>query len=88
MGGRRLGHDSFAVSAAAPPGAHHGVIVPRPRIHRPPPAALVLALVSAGVSVDTAMAMDRWKAEEVLDLLSGALGGSRHGDEGAAPPAC
>ncbi|HEY0411352.1 MAG TPA: hypothetical protein VGE42_13920 [Candidatus Dormibacteraeota bacterium] len=57
-------------------------------VHRPPPAAIVSALVRAGVSLDTAMAMERWKAQEVLDLLGAApppvCGGS---EQGAAPPA-
>jgi hypothetical protein len=59
----------------------------RPPIHRPPPAALVSALVRAGVSVSTAMAMERWKAQEVLDLLGGTSPGIRNGDEGFARPA-
>jgi hypothetical protein len=32
----------------------------------------VTALVSAGISWSTAMAMERWKAQEVLDLLRGS----------------
>lgn len=59
----------------------------RPPIHRPPPAALVSALVRAGVSFSTAMAMERWKAQEVLDLLGGNAPGIRSGDEGFARPA-
>lgn len=39
------------------------------RQHQPPPAAVVTELVRAGVSLDTALAMERWKAQEVLDLL-------------------
>jgi len=39
--------------------------------HQPPPATLVAALMRAGVSWDTAMAMERWKAQEVLELLQG-----------------
>lgn len=38
-------------------------------IHRPPSAAIVAELVRAGVSLETALAMERWKAEEVLELL-------------------
>jgi hypothetical protein len=38
--------------------------------HQPPPAAVVAELMRAGVSWGTAMAMERWKAEEVLELLS------------------
>jgi hypothetical protein len=41
----------------------------RVHIHRPPSAALVAELVRAGVSLETAQAMERWKAEEVLELL-------------------
>jgi hypothetical protein len=59
----------------------------RPPIHRPPPAALVTALVRAGVSVGTAMAMERWKAQEVLDLLGGTMPATLSGDEGMARPA-
>jgi hypothetical protein len=58
----------------------------RPHIHRPPPAALVSALVRAGVSWSTAMAMERWKAQEVLDLLGGGAP-LRAGEEGVARPA-
>jgi len=59
----------------------------RPPIHRPPPAALVSALVRAGVSFSTAMAMERWKAQEVLDLLGGSSQASRAADEGLSRPA-
>ena len=38
--------------------------------HRPPPAALVSALVDAGLSLETALAMDAVKAAEVLELLA------------------
>ncbi len=38
-------------------------------IHKPPSQAIVAELVRAGVSHETAMAMERWKAQEVLDLL-------------------
>jgi hypothetical protein len=41
----------------------------REHIHRPPSAAIVAELVRAGVSPETAQAMERWKAEEVLELL-------------------
>jgi hypothetical protein len=37
--------------------------------HRPPPETLILALMGAGLSRATAMAMEQWKAQEVLDLL-------------------
>ena len=38
--------------------------------HQPPPATVVAELMRAGLSWGTAMAMERWKAEEVLELLS------------------
>jgi hypothetical protein len=38
-------------------------------IHKPPSAAIVAELIRAGVSPETAEAMERWKAEEVLELL-------------------
>jgi hypothetical protein len=41
----------------------------RGRIHQPPPQAVIAELVRAGVSHETAIAMERWKAQEVLDLL-------------------
>lgn len=41
----------------------------RVHIHRPPAAAIVAELIRAGVSPETAEAMERWKAEEVLELL-------------------
>jgi hypothetical protein len=41
----------------------------RSRIHQPPPQAVVAELVRAGVSQETATAMERWKAQEVLELL-------------------
>jgi hypothetical protein len=41
----------------------------REHIHRPPSAATVAELIRAGVSPETAQAMERWKAEEVLELL-------------------
>lgn len=50
----------------------------RVHIHKPPSQAIVAELVRAGVSHETAMAMERWKAEEVLDLL-------RFGPERATP---
>ncbi len=59
----------------------------RSPIHRPPPAALVTALVRAGISFGTAMAMERWKAQEVLDLLGGGIPATLGGDEGMARPA-
>ena len=50
----------------------------RPVIHRPPTQSVVAELVRAGVSHETAMAMERWKAQEVLELL-------RCGPEAAVP---
>ena len=37
--------------------------------HEPPPAPVVAELVRAGLSWNTAMAMEQWKAREVLELL-------------------
>lgn len=51
--------------------------VSRSPAHQPPPASVVAALMRAGVSWDTAMAMERWKAQEVLELLQGTTGPSR-----------
>jgi hypothetical protein len=48
---------------------HDSLQMRRPPVHQPPPPTLVAALMRAGVSWDTAMAMERWKAQEVLDLL-------------------
>ena len=43
------------------------------RMRRPirqiPPDTVVAALVRAGVSLPTALAMERYKADEILDLL-------------------
>lgn len=44
-------------------------LMSRSPVHQPPPASDVAALVNAGVSRSTALAMERWKAREVLDLL-------------------
>lgn len=52
----------------------------RANIHRPPTAAVVAELVRAGVSEETALAMERWKAQEVLELL-------RFGPDAGAPGA-
>jgi hypothetical protein len=41
----------------------------RDHIHTPPSAMVVAELIRAGVSPETAMAMERWKADEVLELL-------------------
>ncbi|MHB8719106.1 MAG: hypothetical protein ACYDAC_09490 [Candidatus Dormibacteria bacterium] len=44
----------------------------RSPVHQPPAGADVAALVAAGISWSTAMAMEAWKAREVLDLLRGS----------------
>jgi hypothetical protein len=41
----------------------------RPRIHQPPPTPVISELIRAGLSLSTAMAMEPWKAREVLELL-------------------
>ena len=41
----------------------------RTPVHQPPPPPLVAALVRAGLSHSTVLAMESWKAREVLDLL-------------------
>ena len=41
----------------------------RGNVHQPPSQAIVAELVRAGLSHETAMAMERWKAQEVLELL-------------------
>ena len=40
-----------------------------PPIHQPPPPPVVEDLIRAGVTRSTALAMEGWKAREVLDLL-------------------
>jgi hypothetical protein len=42
-----------------------------PRIHQPPPTPIITELIRAGLSLSTAMAMEPWKAAEVLELLRG-----------------
>ena len=49
------------------------------RAATPPPAHLVSALVLAGVSRETALAMDTHKAEEVLELVERSLRPQRRG---------
>jgi hypothetical protein len=44
-----------------------------PRIHEPPPTPIITELLRAGLSLSTAMAMEPWKAAEVLDLLRSTL---------------
>jgi hypothetical protein len=44
----------------------------RPAVHQPPPTLIVEELMRAGVTRSTAMAMEGWKAREVLELLRGA----------------
>jgi hypothetical protein len=51
----------------------------RSPIHQPPPDPIVEDLMRAGVTRSTAMAMEVWKAHEVLELLrdrsrDGAIG--------------
>jgi hypothetical protein len=41
-------------------------------VHQPPPPPLVAELLRAGLSRSTVLAMESWKAREVLDLLYGA----------------
>jgi hypothetical protein len=41
----------------------------RPPIHQPPPTLVISELLRAGLSLSTAMAMEPWKAREVLELL-------------------
>jgi hypothetical protein len=48
--------------------------VSRLPVHQPPPPPVVEQLMSAGVSWSTAMAMESWKAREVLDLLRHSAG--------------
>lgn len=84
----RAGHECIATGVRAGGVLHHtGQVMDRPPIHVPPPAALVTALVRAGVSFGTAMAMERWKAQEVLELLGGGGAATRGGDEGVPRPA-
>ena len=42
------------------------------------PEAVVTELVRAGLSRNTVLAMERWKAQEVLDLLHSAHTGDSH----------
>lgn len=53
------------------------------RVQRPPtpPPLIVAELVRAGISLATAMAMEGWKAQEVLDLLRS----DGHGQAGDQP---
>ena len=60
------------------------VLMTRSHAHQPPPATVVAALMRAGVSWDTAMAMERWKAQEVLELLQHHP--QRHAVRGQAQP--
>jgi hypothetical protein len=60
----------------------------RVHIHQPPSAAIVAELVRAGVSLETAMAMERWKAEEVLELLRFKPDVGVRMRKGVAPTTC
>jgi len=84
----RIGHDFLAAAPGDRDLPHDTTSMDASPVHRPPSAAIVSALVLAGVSLSTAMAMERWKAQEVLELL-GAAAPSVHGEgeEGAARPA-
>jgi hypothetical protein len=53
----------------------------RPPIHQPPPAPVVEDLIRAGLTRSTALAMESWKAREVLELLRE----SERGDVGFRP---
>lgn len=53
----------------------------RPPIHQPPPAPVVADLIRAGLTRSTALAMESWKAREVLELLRE----SERGDIGFRP---
>ncbi len=54
-------------------------------VHQPPPAPIVAELVRAGLSWSTVMAMESWKAREVLDLLAlSGRGDPRFGSIGPA----
>ena len=44
---------------------------------QPLPEAVVSALIRVGLSRSTVLAMERWKAQEVLDLLHSAQAGGR-----------
>jgi hypothetical protein len=54
----------------------------RVHIHQSPPEAVVAELVRAGISTETAMAMERWKAQEVLELLRFGQGSGSPHDSG------
>jgi hypothetical protein len=88
-GAMRIGHDFLATAPGDRNVPHDMASMDASPVHRPPPAAIVSALVRAGVSLGTAMAMERWKAQEVLDLLGTAASPSARGggDEGASRPA-
>jgi hypothetical protein len=60
----------------------------RVHIHQPPSAAVVAELVRAGVSEETALAMERWKAEEVLELLRFRPDAGVRVRRGVAPSPC
>jgi hypothetical protein len=47
-------------------------------VHQPPPRPIVEELMRAGVTRSTAMAMETWKAREVLELLHEAGQGDHH----------
>ncbi|MBJ7610668.1 MAG: hypothetical protein JF887_14770 [Candidatus Dormibacteraeota bacterium] len=47
-------------------------------VHQPPPDRVIDDLMRAGLTRSTAMAMEGWKAREVLDLLRDAGRGDVH----------
>ena len=52
--------------------------IPGPIGRQPVPETLVTALLRAGLSRSTVLAMERWKAQEVFDLLHSAHLGDGH----------
>jgi hypothetical protein len=52
----------------------------RVHIHQPPPEPVVTELMRAGLSMSTVLAMEPWKAREVLDLLHSAGLRDAHGE--------
>jgi hypothetical protein len=50
-------------------------------VHQPPPDPVVEDLIRAGLTRSTALAMESWKAREVLELLRE----SERGDAGLRP---
>lgn len=62
-------------SLLEPPCAElHDADVTRNAVHTPPSPPVVAELMQAGLTFATAMAMESWKADEVLELLRHARG--------------